>query len=214
MSRESVAEETKTAMGISLECSSVEKSAKTLKLSARLTNSSSTDIYVFNRLWDLGANNVPEPDPHKVYRFIHGSELRLLLGAAPLPRLKTTTYRNIPYATLVKSHHSLNIDESLSLPVEEHSVYFAKDSSSSAKPVKVNRVVLLVQFVLARSGYECTPGPFDREAVKLEVPGILDHAQTAQCRFNPVEIEALRRTDQFDRLILPGETPEPLVLPQ
>ncbi len=215
MSRDGLASsETKSSTSVSLECSSIRESGRTLKLSARLTNSSPADIYVFNRLWDLGPGNVPQPDPHKAYRFIRDSELRLLFGAAPLPRLKTTTYKNIPYATLVKSQSSLNVEESFSLPLEEYSVYFTGDSKSNVKPVTVSNIVLLVQFVSAQTDYEKTASPFDPEAVKLEVPGILDQARIARCRFNSVHIDALRRTDAFDRLTLPGEQPEPLVLPQ
>jgi hypothetical protein len=200
------------AANLALRCSLQVEVGKTLKIRTRLENSGSEGIYVFNRLWHLDTSSRPADDPEKMYRFIRESELRLLLGPAPLPRLKTVAYRNIPYATLIKPHGTLEVEQSLRLPAQEYSVYFPSAPGTSPTPVTISRVAMFVVWVESREARETSPSPFDPNAVKIEVPGILDHAQTVGCRVTSATFEGLRRTDEFDRLTLPGEPGEPLRL--
>ena len=193
-----------------LKCSLKIEVGKALKIHARLENPGDEGIYIFNRLWHMEASKRPAEDPEKMYRFIRDSELRLLLGPAPLPRLKTVTYKNIPYATLIKPHGILDLEQSLNLPAEEYSAYFPTSPGTPPAPVNINLVTLSVVWVEAREAHKTSPSPFAPDAVKIEVPGVLDHARYAGCGVRSASFEGLRRTDEFDRLTLHGESPEPL----
>jgi hypothetical protein len=197
---------------ITLQCSFKVEAGKTLKIHARIENPGPAGVYVFNRLWDMDASGRPAEDPEKMYRFIRESELRLLLGPAPLPRLKTVFYKNIPYATLIKSQGALEVEQSLALPAEEYSVYFPPTPGALAARARITRVALFVVWVEARRAPETSASAFDPTAVKIEVPDALDYAQTLSCRSTSVDFEGLHRTDEFDRLTLPGEPSEPLQL--
>jgi hypothetical protein len=197
---------------VTLRCSFNVEAGKTLKVQARIENVGPAGVYVFNRLWDMDSSSRPAEDAQKMYRFIRDSELRLLLGPAPLPRLMTAAYKNIPYATLINSQGALDVEQSFPLPVEEYSVYFPPTAASHPAPVKITRVALVAVWVDARIAPETSPAPFDAAAVKIEVPGVLDHAQTAICRSSSISFEGLRRTDEFDRLNMPGEASERLQL--
>jgi hypothetical protein len=187
-------------------------SREKLKVHASITNSGKTDIYVFDQLWDQDRSGKAFPDPEGIYRFERNSELRLLLGPAPLPRLKTVTFKNVPFATPVKAGTSLELNREVALPVKEYSAYFLDYSPNQSKTVQVKRLVLIVKFVEAQQRLATSPCPFNPAAVKLETPGVLDSVQTLTWRTEQVDLEVLRRTDAFDRLTLPGEAPEPLVL--
>jgi hypothetical protein len=199
-------------MAVTLNCSFQVEPGKTLKVKARIANPGSSHVYVFNRLWDLDPTNKPIEDPEKMYRFIRDSELRLLLGPAPLPRLKTVTFKNIPYATLIKPGGSVDIETSFPVPATEYSVYFPETPGNKSTISRINRVALFVRVVETKATFETTAAPFDPAALKIEVPGVLDSARIVSCHSTPVGLDALRRADEFDRLTLPGEAAEPLNL--
>lgn len=200
-------------MPVTLQCSFKVVSGKTLNIETRIVNTGPLDVYVFDRLWDLDQSNHPMADPEKMYRFIRNSELRLLLGPAPLPRLKSAAYKNIPYATLIKARSTLDLKTSFDAPIKEYSVYFPEGPNTKFTPVTINRVVLLLDLVEARAEFQTTPCPFDPSAVKIEVPGVLDSSKRLSCQSTSLVSPGLLRSDEFDRLTLPGEEAEPLKIP-
>src|SRR5690242_831021 len=100
-----------------------------LEIKASLRNESNSDFYIFNHLWS-GASGTHSPDPQKAYRFFHHGTLRLLYGAAPLPRLKTVTYRNIPNVSLLRRDTLLEWTIKLPNPVKEYSIYYTDEQAA------------------------------------------------------------------------------------
>jgi hypothetical protein len=198
-----------TPIAVTLECSFQVVGKQQFRVHARIVNAGNKDIYVFDRIWKQNRSGKIDPDPERFYRYERDGELRLLLGAAPMPRFKTVTYQNIPFATLVKAGSILELDETMSMPVKEYSVYFPETSQSGFKPAKVNRILLIVQFVESQPAFRTSPCPFDAVAVKFSTPGVLDFVKTLIGHSGSVQLEMSRRTDEFDRLALEGEIPEP-----
>jgi hypothetical protein len=182
-----------------------------LEFAGSVRNGSGHDIYLVNRLWTLDASGKVITDPEKFYRFVRGEELRILFGAAPLPRMHSVTYRNLPYATLVKAGAEFEFHESTPLPATEYSVYFAPPGERDTALVPVSRIVLVMQYAEAGRDVRAHPLTDDASAWRFESAAALDHVRTLQCSGAAEKMQARRRSDQFDRLTLPGEPPEPLV---
>jgi hypothetical protein len=200
-----------------LDCSFELTSNQNLRVKVKMSNQGGVDLFVLNRLWDLNSNGDPAVDREQVYRFVRDSELRLLWGMAPLPRLETTTYENIPYATALKPKSSLEWDYSTKLPVTEYNVYFTGRQGAAHRPSAVQRVLVVVEFVAAQPGLTTVPSPLAPLAalgssLKVSTPHAIDHGTSVTCASGPIHLEAFRRTDEFSRYTRPGEKPEPLVL--
>jgi hypothetical protein len=174
-----------------------------LSIHYEIVNHEAQDAYVLNR----PSTSQGGLDSEKVYRFERDGTLRLLLGVAPLPRRKSVLYRNVPFATRIAPNGTLKDTVALNMPVSEYSPYFAMGGSDEIK--HVDRVVLLVDYFLAEAGIPVKAVP--------DMPGLFK-ATGASRRFvkmllsekrSPSPIEVKRRTDEFDRIDLPGEAPEP-----
>lgn len=185
-----------------------------LRVRALVHNPGKAPIFVFDRLWTLENGSRPIADPEQAYRFVTDRQLRLYLGAAPLPRSKSTMFQNIPYATEVAGGSSQKIELAVPIPVKEYSCYFDEDVPETGyESVDASSVQLVVQYLPGSDDLPLTPSPFDPEAVKIDLPGALDHAATLQTPPHPMQLEVLRRRDDFTRLALPGEPLEPFGAP-
>jgi hypothetical protein len=181
-----------------------------LDVKVKIRNDGDADLFVLNRLWDTNHGRDVD-DPEKVYRFVRNSDLRLLWGIAPLPRLKSTMFRNIPFATILRPHSSLDWDYSVKVPVSEYNVYFEAPKGGASVPSAVERVVVIVEFVEAQSGLTTTPTELG-SAVKVSTPHATGSRKAVICTSGPIQLEALLRTDRFSRFNLPNEQPELLHL--
>ena len=175
-----------------------------------LRNVGETDVLVFDRLWTVDRDNQPVADPQRVYRFERDGELRLLFGGAPLPRLFLVTFANVPYATRIRAGTAHEIELSFPLPVTEYSCYFDEAASSTCARVVARRVRVIVTCLVVRSGVQFAPVAADPTAFKVGPAEIVARASSAVATCPCPGITVLRRTDMFDRVTLPGETPEPL----
>jgi hypothetical protein len=194
-----------------LECSFEVASGHHLKVKVKMSNQAGVDLFVLNRLWDLNSHGGDVDDPEQVYRFVRNSELRLLWGVAPLPELKTPTYQNVPYATVLKPKSSLEWEYSGKVPVTEYNVYFSGSMGAVYQSAAIKRVVVVVEFVAAQSGLHTIPSLLG-SSVQISTPPA-GARKSIVCTSGPIEMQARRRTDPFSRLDMPGEEPEPLVLP-
>ena len=177
-----------------------------LSIHYSIKSQSKADIWVLDRLWKLSSNR-PVPDEEAIYRFERGGALRLLLGAAPLPRRHTVTFRVMPHARRLAAGATLEGDVTIAMPVTEYSVYF-DGTPPTFESKHVDRVYLLVQYVLAGPDIEAENAEESPGALKL--PSIaLAHAKVIVSE-QSLSLDVRRRTDQFDRVTLPGEPPEPL----
>lgn len=191
---------------------SVERGDGELTARIRIQNAGTDDILVLDRLWILEQSKQLAPDPRGIYRFERGGILRLLLGAAPLPRLAFATYRNVPHVTVVAPGASHEREIRIPLPVEEHSPYVEPAPREAPQPVTADRVDVLVHFLMASPELKLTPSPLSAAAMVIQNPvAALAQAKLLHAPMQLAGIPALRRKD-IERVTLPGEAPEPLPL--
>lgn len=189
---------------------SSKQTANELSIHYTLTSRSNADLWVLDRLWKL-SSNATSADPEAVYRFERDGKLRLLLGAAPLPRRSTVTFRVVPYARRLPAQGTLEGDLTVSLPVPEYSVYFTSprgDEHPSYESKHVERVALLVQYIVAGPDIRTEEVKSFPGALKVPASALVD-ARMATAEL-PLSLDVQRRTDTFDRVTLPGEAPETL----
>jgi hypothetical protein len=191
-----------------LKASASRTPAGKLDVRVSIQNSESTPVYVFNRLWMLDAASKIVTDPREIYRYVHDKTLRLLLGNAPLPRFKQALFRNVPVATPVPPGKTLEQGLDLSLPVYEYSPYFKGEKPTDYETIAVDFLEVFVDYVPAGPKIITRPSAFDPTAVAFETPGIWDYA--VRLRSGPIalKVPVLKRTDAFDRLFLPNESPD------
>lgn len=183
-----------------------------LEIKMTMANHGTESVYVFDRLWTLEAASRLVPDPEPTYRFIRDGRLQLVLGPCPLPRLRSATFRNIPHVTALAAGSELKRTLTLSGPIKEYSFYFPEPSDGGYDKVHVTTVQVVVQYVVARYGLAIEPSRVIPSAMEVVTPGALDALQSVIATSPKVELDVLRRNDEFDRLTLPDEQPEPLHL--
>jgi hypothetical protein len=171
----------------------------------RLENLAKADVYVFDRLWRLDKASKYTIDPEPIYRFVRDGSLRLFFGAPPSRR--PSTYRNVPHATRLLPGGTHERTILLTEPITEYNSYFPPPEAKDLQSVRVTRVVLILEYVVATPGLDVSPAPEDPGAFNLRNSGpilkLTSEAPTAG-------FDVLRRTDRFDRIALPGEPQEPL----
>lgn len=207
--------ETTLVDGISLQASASKVDEKTWKIDLQIENGGTSTVFLYDRLWDLD-NGKHVPDRQPTYRFERGGALRLLFGAAPLPRKFTTTYRNVPHTTMLEPGQSKKHSILLVSPVDEHSPYFVppqRDAEGKLKNViekTVNAVEIGVQVLADRPELKRRKG-VDDKAIDFEQPvALLQYTKLLRAK---VAVEGLivnRRTDYFERIVWPSENPEPI----
>lgn len=200
-----------TSSPAKLECSFELTPAHDLKVKVKVWNRGAADLFVLNHLWKMSSDGHDVDDPEQVYRFVRDAELRLLWGIAPLPRLKSTMYRNVPFATAVKPQSSLAWEYSAKVPIAEYNVYFSDSHGAAHQSSRVKRVVVIVDVVAAKAGVTTTPSGLG-SSIKVSTPEAVGAHQSIVCASGVIELETLRRTDSFSRFNMPNEKPEPLVL--
>lgn len=207
--------ETNLVDGVALQASASKLDDKTWKIDVQIENGGTSTVFLYDRLWDL-SNGKHVPDPQPSYRSERGGTLRLLLGAAPLPRKYTTTYRNVPHTTMLEPGQSKQHSILLVSPVDEHSPYFVppqRDAEGKLKNVvekTVNAVEIGVQVLPDRPDLKRRKA-VDDKAVDFEQPvALLQYTKFLRAK---VAVEGLivnRRTDYFERIVWSGENPEPM----
>jgi len=200
-------------MSVTLKASFQLTPARGLSIRARIENAGLTDILVLDRLWKLDASSKRALDGEHVYRFERDGSLRLLLGPAPLPRLKSALYRNVPMATRVPARSALDRDLTIVAPLTEYSVYFPETDPRHHETKSDGTVHLIIDYLMADAKLVTHPSPLDANAVEIENPVLALAGSVRLVQSGTVSaFEVIRRTDEFDRLALPGEAQEPLKL--
>ncbi len=179
-----------------------------LKLRLRIRNGEPREIYVFDRLWALDAASNIVPDSQQIYRFLHDHTLRLLLGMAPLPRMKKTLFRNVPFVTRIDAGAAREREISIPVPIAEYSPYFKGEKAADYTGVTVDGIEVFLDYLRASPDLATVPSPIDPTALELDTPGIWSRATRLKSAQIPIRLHTLKRTDEFDRLYLPGENPD------
>lgn len=192
--------------GVALEVSFATSAHKDVTARIRVTNGSPVPIYVLGGLWNLDRTSKPIPDPQKIYRFVIDGRLRLLLGVAPLPRSKTTLYRNVPHLIPLEPKKSVELLIAPPAPLKEYNVYFEEQPDSRYEAVRIDAVELLVDYLVADATVQTRASVFVPGALELVTLESLRSVRTLRSPVSPIRLEILQRKDAFERL-LPGEQP-------
>jgi hypothetical protein len=184
-----------------------------LAIRARIENASAADILVLDRLWKLDKSNQKALDLELAYRFEREGSLRVLLGAAPLPRAKNVTYRNVPWATRVPAGRALERELILAPPIKEYSIYFPEVDPERYETKAITAAHLIIDYLAVTDKLTLRPSSADPSAVEIDNPVFALAAAERLVYREAVEgLAVKRRTDTFDRLVLAGESQEPMVM--
>jgi hypothetical protein len=158
-------------------------------------------ILVFNRLRSIASPG--SADAERVYRFVVGKSLRLLLGEAPLGPGMQVHARNRPQAVKVERFGRIEDSIQIRTPVTEHSSYFEHAAAGSETPDEVQDVTLFVEIVDARAikldRSQLFPDAFQTGPIAL------GQIQTLRGNTQPMPLPVVRRTDRFARLLQGNE---------
>ena len=98
-------------------------------------------------------------------------------------------------------------------PLREYSICFPEIDPQSHEPKTDTLVYLVVDYLVANPDLVLRPSPLDATALTIDNPVLALAGAARLIHSEVVEVfEVLRRTDEFDRLTLPDEAPEPLRL--
>jgi hypothetical protein len=177
-----------------------------LTVQYRVRNLTSSNLYVLDRLWQL-AEGEHQVDKEAIYRFERGTRLRLLLGPAPLPHRRSTLLRNMPHATRVAAGATHERSITVPMPIKEYGPYFSPPNETRLRSVPIRWVHLLVGYVVETPTMTVPVAPED--ATAFELAGSVDVKMIESELAGVDGMQALRRTDAFDRIKLAGEPVEP-----
>jgi hypothetical protein len=175
--------------------------ANSLKIDVTLRNGSQS-ILVYDRMIRY-RNGTAERDPEQVLRFVHGSTLRLLLGAAPEPD-RPVSFGFIPHATKLAPHAKLRRSLTVPLPASEYSAWLPDAPKLSEVPI--DEIVLFVEYVTTHgvrvAPSRLFPGAFDVIAGESSAP-----IQRVRSNVVPLSLRALRVDGPaFPRLHIEAES--------
>jgi len=183
---------------------------KGLVIRAEVKNTGAADIFVLAYPWALDKSSQKAVDAEGIYRFERDKDLRLLLGAAPLPRRASVLFRLVPHAARVKPGATLAIERAVPLPIKEYSPYFPEEDDKAYREEHVERAHLMVQIIPDKPGLVVRPSGIYPAAVEIESPVAALADAKLLVSEAPAALAVMRRTDAFDRVVLPGEAQEPL----
>jgi len=144
------------------------------------------------------------PDPENAYRFVVNASLRILLGAAPLPRDADVETVNRPQVIKLAAYRSFEESFSLRVPVDEYSCYFSAPAATQVAPGRADDVSLFVEYAFA-DGIEVRESKVFEGA--FEIMTSLPRTKIRQLHTAPqaLSIDVRRRSDAFSRLLIGNE---------
>ena len=163
-------------------------------------------VLLLNRLIHLGSPLTA--DDQKVYRFVVGNSLRLLLGPAPLPDFRQVHSKNVPQLVRLNAHQYYKEGFALERPVTEYSCYSAFEPQLTADAV-VQDVTLFADYVEAQA-VRVRASTLLPDAFEAESSIARDRIHRLSSSVEPLTIPVRKFRDDFPRLRLHGE---PVTLP-
>lgn len=196
--------------GPKMEESSEENGAVTLEATAslqngvltaeyRIKNKSKVAVYVFNRLWEFGADGKYAPATQPFYVLLGDKgELHLVKGIPAVPRSKRVEMRIVPFATKIEAGGELSEKFDLPEPLSEYNPYFPMDKPDSAELKNSEHVQLSVDYVAEMEGLEVKPAPLEN-SLSLWHPALSDWVRRLTTKPRANYVKVMRRTDSFER---------------
>lgn len=172
-------------------------SGDTLEVEYGVKNESSRAIYIFNVL--LAPGSMSDVADKPFYACLRNDGTLLLAKMiAPVPRIRSVEFRQIPFATKVEPGASFSAKERVKLPIEEFNPYFPQGPTSKVEPAESERVQFVLQFVRETEGLEAKETDVPN-AYKLHHKALLSLVETLNSAERPLQLKVERRTDSFER---------------
>jgi len=171
------------------------KAADRLQLRYGIHNGGEKAILVFNRLW--AGESGRQVDPQKVYRFVSGHGLILLLGSAPLPD-SPVTFRNLPEVVKIESHSDFEEELSILAPITEYNIYFSKAPATERASTRIDTVELFIEYVDA-AGVETMPSRTHPGAFWTTNSAAMTNYRTLRSGPIALQLDVLRQTGEYAR---------------
>jgi hypothetical protein len=163
------------------------------------------EALLLDRLWTSDRKGVRAWDPEGAYRFADKGSLRLLFGPAPIAPNTSWADPMWPHLTRLAPGDEVARRLDLAAPIEEYSALFLPldPSTGSYTPARVDHIDVLMRYALPVDGVKTRPSFIDPKVPALAAsPGVM---RTAHTRIATPPFEVLRRTDEVERVKLPGE---------
>jgi hypothetical protein len=197
--RQSDTRETRTMIEPVTLTSAISRSAKGLEIRYSVNNHSDKPLLVYN--WTYEIIHVDTPDPYKLYRFVRGDSLQLLIGTAPRPSAHVFA-GNTPHVIKLAPHATLDRQIVVDTPVREYNCYFSNNGFEI--PAVTRDVELFVEYS-GVAGVELdelprVPNVFMATQRNAESPRKLLRSGRI-----PLELEVMKHTGKFSRMVLPED---------
>ncbi len=120
---------------INLRFEVLENNGALLRVRYEAENVSTSDLYLFNRLWyNYTEHNFFELDANLVYISTQGSIVRLLKGSPDVPRNMSVEMPIIPCITLLPRSQRMNETFQITLPLRQVNPYLPEESNVIENP--------------------------------------------------------------------------------
>ncbi len=182
---------------------SSKETPKGLTIHYTVKSVSDADVWILDRLW-WSKGGSRGADDMGAYRFVRGGILRLLLGRAP-----GAQFHEVPHARLLRAHGTLEGEFTMGVAVAEYGPNNGHRANPTAfEHLHVERVVLMLQYILAGPDLTAEKSWLSPDALKLGLDAIWDAKMAVAER--PLSVDVIRETGPFERITLPGEPGEDL----
>ncbi len=165
----------------------------------RIKNKSRLPIYVFNRLWEFGADGKYSPASQPAYILLGDKgELHLVKGIPAVPKSKRVELKIVPFATKVEAGEELSEKFELREPVSEYNPYFPMDKPDTAELRKTEGAYLSVDYVAETEDLEVKPAALENSLIVWH-PALAQRVRRLSSQSRASIISVMRRTDSFER---------------
>jgi len=190
-----------TVQNVVLDCQA-EFSTDRLKISYRISNHLSGQIYVLDVLPGYDAARTPVPNPDWAYVCLRdGSTAYVLRGIPPLPAGRQVTVQLIPLATRLAAGEKLERAFELPLPLKETSPYYLPLKPEEYQVVELRSILFGVQFLRDTvEGLRVKPAPHGPGFYQVWSKDPVAQAQTLEHQFDAQGVQLWKRKDWFSRI--------------
>ena len=176
----------------------IERRGDELEVSYSVSNKTSTDIFLFNVLWDMDPTGRYLLAEQQAYASLNSDGLlRLSKRVLPLPTGRKVEMRIIPFVTKIGVGDTFKDSFSLKMPVREYNPYFPQESEESAEERKSTAINFQVDFIRSSEDLKLNPTPLEGQQ-SVWHPDLFGSIESLESRPVSTEIDVMKRTDEFE----------------
>jgi hypothetical protein len=172
---------------------------KILTVEYRIRNKSAKAIYLFNVLWEFGADGKYVPAPQPLYALLQDNGSLHLAKAIPaLPKSKRVELKIVPFATKVDAGKEFSEKFEIAEPLHEYNPYFLREKDESEELKTAESVFFTIQFVEELENMEVKPAPLDNSFTVWH-QDLSGKIKTLSSKPRALLVKVNKRTDSFER---------------